>query len=149
MQIEPSDLIDTERGDVAEVGHRGLMRRRFSTLSLVAAGFSLTNSWFGVSTAMVTGINSGGPVVLVYGLILIGIISLAVAVSLAELASAYPDPGGQYIWARELAPPRFKRFTSYFTGWVSYAGALFTSSSISLAMAQSLVGLYQLVHPNL
>lgn len=40
------------------------------------------------------GINSGGPVVFIYGLVITAAISMAVAISLAETGSAYPNSGG-------------------------------------------------------
>ena len=50
---------------------------------------------FGVSIAMVTGINSGGPVLLVYGIIIVMLVSICVGISLSELASALPNAGKQ------------------------------------------------------
>ena len=61
---------------------------------------------------MITGINSGGPLLIIYGIILIAIVSIGVGVSLSELASAMPNAGGQYFWANELAPKRFANFAS-------------------------------------
>ncbi|KAG9541922.1 hypothetical protein KCU79_g18319, partial [Aureobasidium melanogenum] len=77
----------------ATVGHSNDLKRNYSLWSILGAGFSLTNSWFGVSIAMVTGINSGGPVLLVYGIIIVMLVSICVGVSLSELASALPNAG--------------------------------------------------------
>lgn len=111
--------------------------------------FSLANSWFGISTALATGINSGGPVLLVYGIVFISIISLAIAVSLSELASAMPDAGAQYYWTSELAPRRYARFTSYLTGWIAWAGSVFTCASVALGVSSLCLGCIQLSHPEL
>ncbi len=73
------------------MGYGQDMKRKFSVWSVLGVGFSLTNSWFGISTALVAGINSGGPVLIVYGIILIAIISTCVGISLSELASALPN----------------------------------------------------------
>jgi choline transport protein len=150
-QDESKELesFDTDAARLADMGYMQELKRKFSMWSLIAVSFSLTNSWFGVSAAMITGINSGGPVLLVYGLILMGIISGAVGISLSEMASAYPNSGGQYFWAKQLASRRYAPIASYLTGWFSYLGAIFTSASISLAMGSALVGLYQLTHPDL
>lgn len=142
-------ILDADALKLAEMGYVQEMKRGFSVLSILAVGFSLTNSWFGVSAAMVTGINSGGPVLLIYGIILIALISIGVGISLSELASAMPNAGGQYFWANELAPKRYARVASYMTGWFAYAGAVFTSASVSLSMASAIVGMYQLGHPDL
>ncbi|OBT99911.2 hypothetical protein VE01_02203 [Pseudogymnoascus verrucosus] len=134
---------------LAEMGYEQEMRRKFSPWSVLAVGFSLTNSWFGLSFSLATGINSGGPVILIYGLMILGLVSVSVAISLAEMASAYPNSGGQYFWAKVLAPPRYAGIVSYLTGWFAYAGSIFASASVASGMASGIVGLYQLTHPDL
>jgi choline transport protein len=125
------------------------MKRNFSVWSLLGIGFSLTNSWFGISTALVTGINSGGPVLIIYGIILIALISTCVGISLSELASALPNAGGQYFWANELAPEGHGQFASYLTGWFAWAGSIFTSASVALGLGSAIMGCIQLYHPNM
>lgn len=131
------------------MGYTQDMKRNFSVWSVLAVGFSLTNSWFGISAALVTGINSGGPVLIVYGIILIALISTCVGVSLSELSSAFPNSGGQYFWANELAPKKYANFASYLTGGISWAGSVFTSASVAIAVGSAGVGCIQLAHPDL
>ena len=95
--LDAKQILDVDALKLAEMGYVQEMKRGFSVVSILAVGFSLTNSWFGVSAAMVTGINSGGPVLLIYGIIMIAFISIGVGVSLSELASAMPNAGGQYL----------------------------------------------------
>lgn len=137
---------DIDAIKLAEMGYKQDMKRNFSLWSVLGVAFSLTNSWFGVSASMVTGINSGGPVLLVYGIILIALITSCAAVSLSELASSMPSAGGQYFWANELAPSRYANFAGYLTGCFAWVGSIFTTSSVALAMATAVVGLYQLTH---
>jgi choline transport protein len=132
-----------------EMGYHQDMRRKFSVWSVLGVGFSLTNSWFGISAALVTGINSGGPVCIVYGIILIALISTCVGISLSELASALPNAGGQYFWANELAPRKYSNFASYLTGWFAWAGSIFTSASVALAVGSAGMGCIQLYNPDL
>lgn len=144
----PRKALDADALKLAEMGYVQDMRRNFSVWSVLGVGFSLTNSWFGISAAMVAGINSGGPVLLIYGIIAIFLVSNCVGISLSELASAFPNAGGQYFWANELAPKKYANFASYATGWFAWAGAIFTSASVSLAMGSAAVGCYQLLHPD-
>jgi choline transport protein len=125
------------------------MKRNFSVWGVLGVGFSLTNSWFGISTALVTGINSGGLVLVVYGIMLIALISTCVGISLSELASALPNAGGQYFWANELAPKKYAKFASYLTGWFAWVGSIFTSASVALGLGSAVMGCVQLFHPNL
>jgi choline transport protein len=141
--------IDLDAMKLAEMGYTQDMQRNFSVWSVLGVGFSLTNSWFGISAAMITGINSGGPLLIIYGIILLAVVSTAVGISLSELASALPNAGGQYFWANELAPKKYANFASYLTGWLAWAGSMFTSASVALAMGSATVGCYQLTHPDL
>ncbi|KAL8815181.1 MAG: hypothetical protein Q9223_005662 [Gallowayella weberi] len=145
MDLKP---LDSDALKLAEMGYSQDLRRNYTVLSVLGVGFSLTNSWFGISAALVTGINSGGPVLIVYGIILIALISTCVGISLSELASAYPNAGGQYFWANELAPARYANFASYLTGWFAWAGSIFTSASVAIAVGSAGVGCWQLAHPD-
>lgn len=131
----------------AESGYTPELRRGFSTLALLGVGFGITNSWAGVSAALITGIQSGGPILIVYGIVLIAVISTGVAISLSELTSAYPSAAGQYYWTQKLAPPKYAGFASYMCGAFGWAGAVFTSAAVTISMSTMVVGIYALMHP--
>ena len=86
--------VDVDAMKLAEMGYSQDMKRRFSLWSVLGVGFSLTNSWFGISASLVTGINSGGPLLIVYGIIIVAIVSAFVGITLSELVSAIPNAGG-------------------------------------------------------
>lgn len=147
--IDRLKSIDRDALKLAEMGYTQDMHRNFSVWSVLGVGFSLTDSWFGISAALITGIDSGGPVLIIYGIILIALISTCVGISLSELASALPNAGGQYFWANELASKKYANFASYLTGWFAWAGSIFTSASVALAVGAAGVGCWQLAHPDL
>lgn len=149
VEMSQKSSIDADALKLAEMGYTQDMSRNFSVWSVLGVGFSLTNSWFGISAALITGINSGGPILIIYGIILIALISTCVGISLSELASALPNAGGQYFWANELAPKKYANVASYLTGWLAWWGSMFTSASVALAMGSAMVGCYQLSHPDL
>ncbi|QRV91382.1 amino acid permease [Ceratobasidium sp. AG-Ba] len=122
---------DADAQKLVEMGYQPQLRRNFGIWSVLGVGFSVTNSWWGISAGLIAGVNSGGPVLIIYGIILIALVSTGVGISLAELASAMPNSGGQYYWT---------------IGW---AGAVFTSASVCLSLGSSLVGMYALGHPDL
>lgn len=140
---------DSDAIKLAEMGYTQDLQRNFSIVSLIGIAFCMSNSWFGISASLITGISSGGTVLIVYGLLWITFISCCVGSSLSELASAMPNAGGQYFWANELAPKKYARFASYLTGWFGYAGAVFACASVSLSLGQAGVGMWQLGHPEL
>lgn len=131
------------------MGYSQDLERNFSKWSLLGICFALTNSWFGISASLITGINSGGPIVTVYGIVIVTLVNGCVAASLAELISAMPNSGGQYFWASKLAPERYSNFLAYATGFIGYAGSLFTCASVALSIAGALMGLIQINNPDL
>ncbi|OQO05760.1 hypothetical protein B0A48_09854 [Cryoendolithus antarcticus] len=147
-RLPSNDSADSDALRLAALGYDQSMERKFSVLSLLGVGFSLTNSWFGLSSALVTGINSGGTALVIYGVILVACVSSCVAISLSELASAMPSAGGQCYWAHEFASKKYKNLASYFVGWFSWAGSIFTSASVALGLGLAVVGCYQLSHPD-
>ncbi|KAE8317948.1 amino acid/polyamine transporter I [Aspergillus transmontanensis] len=144
----PADNLDGDARRLAEMGYAQDMQRNFSVISLLGVAFSLANSWFGISASLITGINSGGTVLTIYGIPWIAFVSTCVGVTLSELASAMPNAGGQYFWASELSPKRYAAFASYLTGWLAWAGAMFTCASVALSLGSAGVGMWQLSHPD-
>ncbi|KAL6452583.1 HNM1 Choline transport protein [Candida maltosa Xu316] len=123
------------------------MTRNFSTWQIVTIGFGLTNSWLGVSSTLVLSISSLGPMLVVYGILIVACVSVCIAVTLGEMASAMPSAGGQYVWARVLAPRRYSSFWAYVTGSISWGGAIFTTVSMNIALSFQLLGFWNLTHP--
>lgn len=52
--------------------------------------------------------------------VIVGVICLVA--TMAEMTSMAPTSGGQYHWVSEFAPPRYQKFLSYMTGWMSALG---------------------------
>lgn len=53
------------------------------------------NGWLAMSSTIVVGLTQGGTVVVLYGLIFTSLINVFLALTLGEMASAYPSAGGQ------------------------------------------------------
>ncbi|CAK9440442.1 uncharacterized protein LODBEIA_P45420 [Lodderomyces beijingensis] len=132
---------------VTDTGYKAELRRDFSLLSLLGIGFGITNSWFGISGAMVAGISSGGPVMIIYGIILLAIFGMCIGITLGEMASAYPNASGQIYWTMKLAPKKYSRVLSYAAGILSWLGSVFTSAAVEMAIATAVMGLYALSYP--
>lgn len=142
-----SVLSDQEKNEDTDSSVRGELKRTFSVWSVLGIGFGLTNSWFGISASLITGIQSGGPMLIIYGIIIISFISYNIGITLSELSSAIPSAGGQYVWTRVLAPRKYSSFLAYLCGSLAWAGSLFTSASMALSIAQMVMGFWNLTHP--
>lgn len=70
--------------------------------------------------------------------------SMAIVVSLAEIASIYPTAGGQYHWVAVLAPAKGRLISSWSTAWISIGGQVMLTASAALAGGLQLQGLITL-----
>ncbi|KAJ5605758.1 hypothetical protein N7510_008539 [Penicillium lagena] len=85
------------------------LKKQFNSVTLLSMAFVICNSWAGISGSIQLALLQGGPVTLIYSIIISTSAYLAIAASLAELASVYPTAGGQYHFASILAPSRLRR----------------------------------------
>lgn len=74
-----------------------------------------------INGSLGTALLSGGPVASLWGWLAVALISVCIALSLAELCSAWPHAAGQALWSFQLAPPRWAPFLSYWTAWWNIA----------------------------
>lgn len=59
---------------------------------------------------------------MVFSFLAVSLLTLAVAIPMAEMCSMYPVAGGQYSWVAALAPPSIARGLSYVSGWFMLIG---------------------------
>ncbi|KAK1140016.1 hypothetical protein N8T08_010925 [Aspergillus melleus] len=102
----------------ADYRQRQQLERYLNFFSSLAFSATLLASWEATGGSLLAGLANGGPVVIVYGIIISAVGNLAIASSLAELASVHPTAGAQYHWSYVLAPC-YPRFLSFFQGWVT------------------------------
>ncbi|RCK67249.1 Choline transport protein [Candida viswanathii] len=133
---------------IAETGYNPELRRNFSVFSLLGVAFGLTNSWFGISGGLVAGISSGGPMMIIYGIVILTAFSTCIGITLSELASAYPNAAAQIYWSQKLAPAKYSRIAAYFTGLFASAGSIFTTASINISIGTMVLGMWVLKHPD-
>ncbi|KAI0421374.1 choline transport protein [Xylaria grammica] len=130
-------------------GHVSIQTQKpFSTLSAIGIGYGVTNTAVGITTILSTAIPMGGSPQFFWGFLLMAGVGLATATTLAELISAIPHPGGQYIWVNKLAPERYRRSLSYTTAMISWIGAIATGSSGNLSVPLNAFAIVTLLHPD-
>ncbi|KAI6913542.1 hypothetical protein D0869_04267 [Hortaea werneckii] len=113
--------------------------RDLGPLTMVALSFDICNSWAAIASTLAVAVNAGGPVTLLYGIILAFVVYAAVAASLAELASIYPTAGGQYHFTSILAPKKFHRSLSYSCGLIAAFSWTALGASATILSAQMLL----------
>ncbi|KAJ6028294.1 amino acid transporter [Penicillium herquei] len=110
--------LSRDAADLARVGKKDVLKRRFGLTSIIGFTCSLMLTWEAIMMNLGVGLENGGPAGLVYGYIGVWIGFISVSIVMGELASMMPTAGGQYHWTSILAPPSAKRFVSYITGCI-------------------------------
>ena len=106
--------------DVA-VGEQRLTRK-FSLWSMLALAFSVLGTWSTFAQDLASGLSTGGPVAILWGLCLVTFCNICVAVSLGELCSSMPTALGQSYWVARLWNTPSGRFASYMCAWINTFG---------------------------
>ncbi|KAJ5703110.1 hypothetical protein N7488_010658 [Penicillium malachiteum] len=137
--------IDVVRLEAA-LGHKQELKRNFGLWSLTSLGIVIANSWASIGGTIVAALKNGGPMAVIYSLIVVSIFYTAISASLAELASSMPSAGGVYYWSSVLSRNK-GRGAGFFTGYLNACAWLLSASSMSSMLGTEAVAMYLLDHP--
>ncbi|MFD0688330.1 amino acid permease [Actinomadura fibrosa] len=124
----PDPLSDDERR-LHELGYAQELSRSMSGFSNFAVSFTIISVLSGCLTSYTIGLKGGGPVVITWGWLAVGGMTLLVALAMAEVCSSYPTAGGLYYWAAKLARTNGPAW-SWFTGWFNFIGQVAVTAAI-------------------
>src|SRR5271170_6681211 len=102
---------DADREALHHYGYAQQLLRGFGGFSNFAISFSIISILTGAVTLFDYGLSMGGPREMLLGWPLVTFGTLMVALSMAELCSAFPTSGGMYHWSAELGGPTWAWFT--------------------------------------
>ncbi|KAM5349538.1 hypothetical protein ACJ41O_006043 [Fusarium nematophilum] len=145
---DKADNDAVERGSVLPGDVTVQTLKPFTTLSALGIGYGTTNTAVGLLLVLGSTLPMGGSPLFFWGFLLMAGVGLATATTLAELASAMPHPGGQYIWVNRLAPAHSRRFLSYITAIISWLAAVATGASACLSVPTGVCTIISLLDPN-
>jgi amino acid transporter len=130
-EIVRQDIRDLER-----LGYAQQLFREMGGFSNFAISFSIISVLTGAVLLFGYGLKFAGPIVNSVGWPLVSVLTLCVAASMAELASAYPTAGGLYFWAFRLGG----RTWAWVTAWLNMIGQVTITAGINVAAAIYLIG---------
>ena len=137
-QPSNADQVQLER-----LGYRQELRRGFGTFSSFALSFSVISILTGAVQLYGWGLKHGGPAGVLGGWLLVSVLTLPMALSLGQLASAYPTAGALYHWSTILGGPKW----GFVTAWLNTLGQVAITAAIDYGLAEFLCGLLNL-EPN-
>ncbi|KAJ3801608.1 amino acid transporter [Lentinula aff. detonsa] len=135
VNAEGSGDVNVEESDkrLMELGYKPEFRREMSLFGVLGISFCAIGILTGSSAAFQAGLFSGGPLGLFWGWNICSFFMLLVALSQAEICSAFPTMGGLYFWVAKLKP-EFP-VLAYCTGWIYAIAMNLTGTSGNLTVA--------------
>ncbi|EPT00889.1 hypothetical protein FOMPIDRAFT_1121835 [Fomitopsis schrenkii] len=131
-----SELRHADDALLAQLGYKSEFKREFSFIETIAFAFSIMGVVASVSSTFSFPLASGGHVGMIFGWLIPSLFVMAVAASIAELASSMPTSAGLYYFSAKLAPPRYAALASWITGWANITGQITLVCSIDFTCAQ-------------
>src|SRR5580693_1810358 len=117
-----------------QMGYAQELRRRMSGFSNFAVSFTIISILSGCLTLFYFGMDEGGPAIIVWGWPIVGIMTLLVGLSMAEVCSSFPTAGGLYYWSAKLARSHGPAW-SWFPGWFNFLGQVAVTAGIDFGAA--------------
>ncbi|KAF8166055.1 amino acid transporter [Pholiota molesta] len=116
-----------------ELGYQAEFRREMSFFGVLGMSFCAIGILTGMSSAFQTG--------LFWGWNICSLFMLFIALSLAEICSAYPTMGGLYFWVCKMKPDA--PALGFCTGWIYTIAMILTGTSGNLSVALFIASLIE------
>ncbi|KAL6186538.1 hypothetical protein ACLB2K_042658 [Fragaria x ananassa] len=97
--LQDTDAISSDDSRLKQLGYKQELSRNLSAIENFSVTFSIVSVLTGLSTTFGIGLTYGGTITMVYGWPVVGMLTLVVGLSMAEICSAYPTSGGLYFWS--------------------------------------------------
>src|SRR5258706_7378776 len=130
------EQIQEDIRDLHKLGYEQQLFREMGGFSNFAVSFSIISVLTGAVLLYGYGLKFAGPLVNSVGWPLVSLMTLMVALSMAEIASAYPTAGGLYFWAFRLGGRRW----AWTTAWLNMIGQVAITAGINIAAAIYIIG---------
>ncbi len=125
------DVIQQDIADLHKLGYAQELLRSMGGFSNFAISFSIISILTGAVILYDYGLAWAGTAAVLIGWPLITIFVLAIAASMAEIASAYPTAGGLYYWASRMKNKEW----GWWTAWLNLIGQFAIVAGINYAAA--------------
>jgi amino acid transporter len=131
MARSQHDVIQQDIADLHKLGYAQELLRSMGGFSNFAISFSIISILTGAVILYDYGLAWAGTAAVMIGWPLITVFVLAIAASMAEIASAYPTAGGLYYWASRMK----NKDWGWWTAWLNLIGQFAIVAGINYAAA--------------
>jgi amino acid transporter len=135
-KLTREELIRKDEEELRRLGYAQQLFREMGGFSNFAISFSIISVLTGAILLYGYGLKLAGPIINTVGWPVASLFTLAIAASMAELASMYPTAGGLYYWAYRLGG----RGWAWVTAWMNMVGQVSVTAGVNVAAAIYLIG---------
>jgi amino acid transporter len=128
---EQAPNVSDDESILHRLGYAQELFRAMGGFRNFAISFTIISILAGCLTSYTIAFEHGGPIAVTWGWLLVGLMSTIIALSMAEIASAYPTAGGLYYWASKLGSPGW----GWATGWFNLIGQIAVTAAIGYGLA--------------
>ena len=121
-------------GEVQRLGYEQKLRREFGFFHAFAISFASVSIIVAFYGSFALALGAAGPAFF-WGLLIVGVLQILVALVLAEVSSRYPVEGGIYQWTLEQTGAT----SGWFSAWAYWWTLVFTMASCAYAAASFLL----------
>ncbi|PAV19134.1 APC amino acid permease [Pyrrhoderma noxium] len=136
VDIQVDQILDHEDERLRQLGIRRELRKEFSNFSTISFAICIMGVAATLTATFNTPIILGGRAVAIWSWLMGSFGCIAIAVSVAELVSAYPTSGGLYTCTAFVVPARYRASVTFVTAWITFLGQLSGMASTNFALSQ-------------
>lgn len=125
-------MSQSDAHDLKRFGYAQELFRDMGGFSNFAISFSIISILTGAVTLYGYGLDLGGPLEMTLGWPVATLFTLTIAISMAELCSAFPTSGAMYHWATALGNPGI----GWFVAWMNIIGLIAAQAGINYSCAE-------------
>ncbi len=137
MDQKNKKQLEQDAKDLQKMGYAQELLRDMGGFSNFAISFSIISILTGATQLYGYGLQHGGPLQMSAGWLVVSLFTMTVALSMAELASAYPTAGALYHWSSFLGG----RAMGWFTACFNTMGQFAILAGIDWGLANFVIGL--------
>ncbi|CDM32283.1 hypothetical protein DTO013E5_3522 [Penicillium roqueforti] len=134
--------------DMQRMGKAQEFKRNMRPVAALSFASVLQATWEFILISNYEGLYNGGLPGLFYSYLWTFIGFGFIIASISEMASMAPTSGGQYHWVSEWSSPRYQKFLSYITGWMSVLAWQAGAASGSFLTGTIIQGLISVRNPD-
>src|SRR4249919_4165178 len=145
-EATPSYRTSEDEKILHKLGYAQELLRAMGVFRNFAISFTIISILAGCLTSYYLAFQWGGPVSVEWGWIVVGVFTTFVALSMAEIASTYPNARGLYYWSSKLGSASW----GWFTGWFNLIGLIGIIGAVGYGLAIYATAFFNLIwdYPN-